>query len=234
MEHLIIPLSFDKKNFVEEKDFFTFKGLAAAFGNIDFNGDRLHKGATIETIAERKVSGKFFPCLWMHDTAQPLGIFTDLEELTEGLLVSGKLPKEDTVVHGRIIPQMKIGSIQELSLGFIAEEWFFDDDGIRNLTKIKIIEISLITAGIAANDRANVTEMKSIDCDSFLKLTEREMEKKFKEGVILTGSGAKKLISALKKSGALRDEAEPKHRDDVINWAEMKASIDKLNTKVKG
>jgi HK97 family phage prohead protease len=172
MEKIIVPFQIETKNFVEEKDFFTFKGHGAVFGNIDFGNDRIHPGAFIETISELKVKNKNIPVLWQHDRDVPLGVFISLAEDEKGLFVEGKLPKEDTFVHGRVMPQMKIGSVRELSIGFIPIEWHHDENGTRNLTQIKLIEISLVT--MAMNELATVTDMKSVVSFEDLPLADRD------------------------------------------------------------
>src|SRR4051812_285433 len=63
-----------------------FEGYAAVFNNVDFDGDKIIKGAFKRTIDLKK--GKF-PVLWQHDVKQPVGVNVEAEEDDFGLLVKG-------------------------------------------------------------------------------------------------------------------------------------------------
>ena len=48
--------------------------------------------------------------------SEPIGKSVELFEDNIGLFVKAKLPKEDDLVKGRVVPQMKVGSINEITL----------------------------------------------------------------------------------------------------------------------
>ncbi len=164
----VIP--FEIKQIEEDKsgDFFRFKGLASTFGNVDFGGDIVQPGAFDGTIANLKANArpipglpgefKLLPILWQHNMREPLGSFTSLRTVPQGLEVEGVMPKADTFVSGRVIPQMHAGSVGEMSIGYIAKQTSRDGEGNRLLEEIMLFETSLVT--IAMNPKALVNEMK--------------------------------------------------------------------------
>ena len=64
--------------------------------------------------------------LWQHNTDEPIGIITEAREDEKGLFVAGKMPKNDSLVSGRVIPQMQIRSVDSMSIGFRTKR--FEDD----------------------------------------------------------------------------------------------------------
>lgn len=159
LKKMVVP--FLVKEFGEEEDFFTFEGYASTFGNIDLGDDVVMPGAFKDTIDELKAKGGFLPVLWQHNHDHPLGIFFEMNEDEKGLFVKGRMPKDDTFVSGRVIPQMKVGSINQMSIGYSCwgEGSFSVVDGIRQLHKVQLWEASLVT--LPMNPEAVVTGMKT-------------------------------------------------------------------------
>jgi len=151
-----------------DPDFFFFEGLASTFGNVDRDGDIIKQGAF--DIAE--IRSESPPLLWVHDMSEPIGIFISFEVTPEGLFVKGKLPKSDDLVRGRVIPQMKIGSLKAMSIGFSIIDQIMEA-GRRIIEKLKLWEISLVP--IPANPLAVVTGMKTATTFQDLPLASREM-----------------------------------------------------------
>lgn len=162
---------FEVKQIEEDDRFFTFEGFASTFGNIDRTDDIIAQGAFADSLRDLKTNArpilaapefrKILPCLWQHRFGEPVGSFIEAEENTQGLFVKGILPKDDTFVTSRVVPQMKIGSVQDMSIGFITKRDEFDSDsGIRTLLEIDLLETSLVT--IPANPQANITGLKSL------------------------------------------------------------------------
>lgn len=158
MKRLCVP--FEVKEFNEEDLYFSFSGYAATFNNVDRGGDVILPGAftkTLGAIMAQSKEGKL-PILWQHDASVPLGVFTMLKEDPHGLYVEGRMPKADTFVTGRVMPQMKAGSIDSMSIGFITVDADYEDSK-RFLKEINLIETSFVT--IPMNTLAKVTSMKS-------------------------------------------------------------------------
>lgn len=165
MERLQVPFEL-KQVSEDDKRFFIFEGLASTFGNTDLVDDIVEKGAFLDSLAVRMPK-----VLWQHDTNEPIGMPESLFETEQGLLIKGKLPKNDTFVSGRVIPQMMIGSISSMSIGFTVKD-FEIRDGIRHLKEIDLFEISLVT--FPANPAATVNNFKSITHDKLSRITTRK------------------------------------------------------------
>ena len=161
-----------------DNEYFTFKGYASTFGNVDFGGDVVVKGAFRNTLMKRMPK-----LVYQHDIKQPLGIFTVVKEDEMGLYVEGKMPKSDTLVSGRVMPQMKIGSIDSMSISYNVVDSARDGDKFL-LKDLDLFEISVVT--LPMNTLAKVTGYKSYedfktikDVSNFLKsksLTKNEVE----------------------------------------------------------
>ncbi len=151
-----IDVSFEVKQIDDADDeFFRFEGLASTFGNIDLVNDIVVRGAFVDSLATKTPV-----VLWQHKSDSPLGMPEDIRETEEGLFLKAKLPKADTFVSGRVIPQIKVGSIRTMSIGFRVVERDFNEEGIRLLRKVDLLEVSLVT--FAANPLAALTGFKAI------------------------------------------------------------------------
>ena len=111
LEYKTFP--FEVKSFRQDEKYFYFEGYLSTFGNEDRGGDVAVKGCTIESLKEHTPS-----LLWSHKGDEPLGVFDSLVEDEFGLYVKARMPIDDTLVKGRIIPQMEIGSIKSMSIGY--------------------------------------------------------------------------------------------------------------------
>lgn len=151
-----IDVSFEVKQIDDGDDeFFRFEGLASTFGNIDLVNDIVVRGAFVDSLATKTPV-----ILWQHQSGTPLGMPEDIRETEEGLFLKAKLPKSDTFVSGRVIPQIKVGSIRTMSIGFRVVERDFNEEGIRLLRKVDLLEVSLVT--FAANPLAALTGFKAV------------------------------------------------------------------------
>ncbi len=152
-----LDFDFEIKALTETKDddYFRFEGLASTFLNIDHGRDIVLPGAFTESLKE------ITPViLWQHSSYEPIGMPEECREVPEGLYLRGMLPKSDTFVSGRVIPQLKIKSITKMSIGYRAIEWKIDSaNDVRILEKVKLREVSLVT--FPMNDKADITGFKS-------------------------------------------------------------------------
>lgn len=170
------------KSVDDSEDYFIFEGYASTFGNVDRGDDIIVRGAFTETISELEKNAtpilgtkykKMMPALWQHDWAQPIGSFIEMAEDEKGLFVKALLPKDDDFVKGRVIPQMKAGSISDMSIGFMIVEHSYEKS-IRKLEKVELYETSLVT--IPMNPKAKVTNFKSVTPFQDLPLADRGRE----------------------------------------------------------
>jgi len=124
-------------------------GYLSNFGNKDFDGDIIEKGAFKKTLTERKSNILF---LNQHDWKQPHGGFTTLIEDEKGLyfestpLVKGVTYSEDA------LKLYEAGIIKEHSIGFVTINDEYDDKSqTRYIKEIKLYEGSNVTMGSNSN-----------------------------------------------------------------------------------
>ena len=85
--------------------------------------------------------------LWQHDPKQPIGVWTRLQEDTQGLYVEGRLTLGVTKADEAYL-LLKEGALESLSIGFRTIEALQDKERkARLLLNIDLIEISLVTFG---------------------------------------------------------------------------------------
>lgn len=170
---LSIPFEIIETKEIEEKSgkkFFTFKGYGSTFGNMDLVRDIMVRGAFLRSLSIRMPI-----LLWQHDMREPIGVFDKCYEDEKGLCVEAKMPIADDLVRGRVMPQMDIGSVKSMSIGYTTKVYEYDkEQNVYYLKDVDLWEISLVT--IPANPQALVTDMKSLkeasnirELESYLK-----------------------------------------------------------------
>lgn len=139
-----------------------FSGYGSVFGVVDSYKEVVAPGAFLESIEDTKAKGRTFPVLWQHMTREPIGSW-DIESLKEddhGLFGDGELWLPDAPYARIAFRGMQTRSITGLSIGYYVRESSFDQKtGIRTLTKLDLIEISIVT--VPANDEARTDTIKS-------------------------------------------------------------------------
>lgn len=139
-----------------------FTGYGSVFGVVDSYNEVVAPGAFLESIEEAKAKARTFPVLWQHRTDEPIGSW-DIESLKEddrGLFGAGGLWLDDAPYARIAYRGMKSRSITGLSIGYYVRESSFDEKTrIRTLTKLDLVEISIVT--VPANDEARTDVIKS-------------------------------------------------------------------------
>lgn len=221
-----INVAFEIKQTEESDGFFRFEGLASTFGNTDLVNDIVERGAFLKSIA-----AKLPIILWQHDMAEPIGMPEEIRETPDGLFIRGALPLEDDFVRGRVKPQMKVGSIRTMSIGFRVPKGGFeiDSDGVRRLKEIDLLEVSLVT--FPANPQAMVTGFKAgnsitVKDLSFINSdinTAKKLEKALSESGLFSVNAAKKLVACLNSC-----ESEADNTDNVENIKRLNSMVAKI------
>lgn len=238
-------VDFDTKRLEEDQDKFTFEGLASTFGNVDLVGDIVDQGAfadSIQRLGDRaKARGKrgLMPVLFNHNSSKPLGVFVELRETDQGLFATGEMPKTSRLVSDEIVPQMKIGSIDSMSIGFTIDEQRFDGD-VRVLQKVSLVETSLVTANFAANPQAAITDLKSLrlTLDDLQEddVDLREIERRLRQGVPLSKSLAERVAPMLmefrRDPEIQQKRREPASSGKGADEGDAWSSLDKILTEV--
>ena len=210
---------FEVKATAYEADNFTFEGYASTFNNVDHGDDIVIRGAFSNSLTKNSQ----VPILWQHQMSEVIGVSVQLYEDDKGLFIKGNLPKDDTLVSGRIIPQMKVGSIKEMSIGFFTKNYDRAKDGIRLLKEIDLFEVSLVTK--AMNSQALVTGFKSFE-------TLRDIEQTLKDNGF-SSNEAKTLISKIKEFSSQRDASEDNQRDADATKQKIITDLNNLINNLK-
>lgn len=229
-----LSVDFEVKQILEEDtEFFIFEGLASTFGNIDLVDDIVMPGAFKESLETRTPV-----ILWQHNSHEPIGVPLEIREIDAGLFLKAKLPRADTLVSGRIIPQIKIKSITKMSIGFRVKEFSIDEEGVRTLEKVDLMEISLVT--FPANPLASVTDFKCLDIDDVKEIkTCRQFEKALRDSGAFSNKAATLLASNFQ--GEL-DDQQPETDEDLeslkllskrIEDSEISAHIKSMSQKLE-
>lgn len=137
----------------------TFTGYGSVFGVEDSYGEVVAPGAFRDSLGELSAKGRRVPILWQHRTAEPIGIYSELTEDDHGLRLKGELAVGFDDLAKRAHGHMKMGSVTGLSIGYWVRESSYDEKtGVRTLTKLDLVEVSLVT--FPANDEARIDAIK--------------------------------------------------------------------------
>ncbi|RLC69268.1 MAG: HK97 family phage prohead protease [Chloroflexi bacterium] len=225
---IVVPFEITKSEVIKNDEtgdeFFHFKGYASTFGNIDKANDVVVKGAFVNSINIHKSRNEDFPALWQHDTHTPIGVLpvVDMFEDSKGLFVHGILPLEDTFVSGRVKPQMKVGSVRKMSIGFNIVEATDEKDSetnmwIRFIKEADLMEISLVT--FPCNTEADITEVKH-NKDEVKKMIEEikdlsGVETLLKERGGFSANESKSIVSKISELKTAARDAEQKAAEEA-------------------
>lgn len=153
----------------------TFTGYGSVFNIEDGGGDIVIPGAFAESLTSQKAAGRLPAMLWQHRSAEPIGVYTAMEEDAVGLKVSGKLALK-TARGAEAYELMKMGALSGLSIGYRSRDDSYDRvTGIRTLKKLDLLELSLVTfpmndASRVASVKGSIEELKTIrDVEEYLR-----------------------------------------------------------------
>jgi HK97 family phage prohead protease len=151
----------EEKALQEEMDYFSLKGYAATYDR-DRVDDVIVPGAFKKCLERMNETGDSLQLYFNHDLkAPPIGAIVSCSEDRKGLKYEAHLPKDDTFVRDRIVPQIKRRALKSNSFGYKVKEFERrKSDGARLLKTIDIFEISVV--GIPANPAANIDSIKGI------------------------------------------------------------------------
>lgn len=130
----------------------TISGIAWPFGQPDRVGDVIEKGA----FAGAPVP---LPMLFGHDGNDPIGAWSEAKETDAGLELSGHLLVKDLHRAREVNALVKAGAVRGISIGFITQKSAPRSRGGRTITKLELVEASLVA--IPMHPGARVTSAKS-------------------------------------------------------------------------
>jgi uncharacterized protein len=196
----------------------TFVAYGSTFGNEDFGGDVMVKGAFTKSLQETPAEKVYM--FYNHDKKEIIGEYTSIQEDEHGLLIEGKLFKDNIQRAKETYFLMKKGLINKFSIGYQVVKKSFES-GKRMLEEVKLIEVSPVT--FPMNEEANLLTVKSND------LTKRDLEKTLRDVVGLSQKEAKSLIAG-GWDVMKRDVTEQPKEEKADEWLLIS---NELNTKLR-
>ncbi len=135
------------------------EGLASTWGGPpDLHGDIIQRGAFQESLTEHEAAGTTPAMLFGHSSSEPIGKWVQIRETDAGLEVIGQLAMGVQKAQ-EALELAEMGALG-LSIGFrpITQK---AHQGGNLITKVYLGEVSVV--GLAANSRARITSVKSLD-----------------------------------------------------------------------
>lgn len=134
------------------------EGIAWPFGSADRVGDVIEKGAITAPTS--------LPMLFAHDQGQVIGVWDQIEETDQGLIVKGRLLIEDVTRAREVRAMISAKAVSGLSIGFVTTKATPRAKG-RTITALTLHEISVVA--VPCHPGAQITSMKSDDTAITLK-----------------------------------------------------------------
>ena len=160
-------MAFSAKDYAYDGQSRTISGYGAIFNNVDRQGDVLLPGCFAKSIQERgplsDANGKIL-FLWQHESDQPLGRITVLQEDAKGLYFEAVI--DEIELGDRCIKQLESGTLNQFSIGFsyVWDSVRYDDARDAYLVgEVKLYEISVVS--IAANPETEYLGLKADGAD---------------------------------------------------------------------
>jgi HK97 family phage prohead protease len=127
-------------------------GYASVFDTVDSQNDMVEKGA-FENIKSENIK-----LLWQHDVSRPIGVIKSACEDDYGLKIEAEINNKTTC--GKEASELiKQKAVDGLSIGFCTEDFEYNNQGIRLLKRIDLMEISIVT--FPSNKRAGIRVVKA-------------------------------------------------------------------------
>lgn len=133
----------------------SFIGNLSTYGNVDYGGDVVEKGAFDSSLSRK---GNVYPLLWQHDQTKPIGQL-QIIGTEDALTIKAKLNLEVSKAK-EAYALLKAGDISGLSMGYWPTKFSYDQDGIRHLTEVELFEGSVVT--FPMDPEAQVTRVKTM------------------------------------------------------------------------
>lgn len=202
-----------------------FTAYASVFGNADWYGDVVEKGAFLKSIRNHKKNDTMPALLWQHDTDDVCGKILEAKEDDYGLLITGQF-NLDSDCGKNTYATVKAGDVKTLSIGFNTIKWEYMDakkpfDG-RRLFELELWECSIVTfpANMAAKIQAVKGQRPTIR--EFESILMREGFTR-KDAQIISTKGFKALSAEEPEPEAMRDAGQGDDNEGVLTTEQMES-----------
>jgi HK97 family phage major capsid protein/HK97 family phage prohead protease len=125
-------------------------GIAWPFGSPDRVGDVIEKGAFNAPAT--------LPMLFAHDHTQVIGVWTEIRETAQGLIIKGRLLKDTVQRAAEVYSMIKEGAASGLSIGFETKTAKARQRG-RTITGLILYEVSVVA--VPCHPDAQITSIKA-------------------------------------------------------------------------
>ena len=137
---------------IAAEDSGTIVGRAWAYGTPDRYGDEVLPGAF-------KGAKMPLPMLFSHDVMEPVGTWTEAEEKSDGLYLTGQLLVAEVARAREVLALIKAGAVKGISVGFNPIKFTSKPSGGRVYSRAELLETSLVV--VPAHPGARVISAKS-------------------------------------------------------------------------
>jgi HK97 family phage prohead protease len=140
----------------------TVRALVSTWDVVDFQGDRVRRGAFLNSIAEWEASGDKMPFLWSHQWSDPmahLGVVNSMRETDRGLEVEAEILDDNEFANQvkRLIEQRRV---TQYSFAYDSIRERMMEDGSNELLELKLIEAGPTLSG--ANPYTDTLSRKAV------------------------------------------------------------------------
>ncbi|CCB65385.1 HK97 family phage prohead protease [Hyphomicrobium sp. MC1] len=144
--------------FLATTDQGVFEGHASIFGVQDSYGDVIKRGAFKACLKAFESAGRMPLMLYSHDPSRPVGVWEQIAEDEKGLHVQGRLLRD--IPDGDLAYKLLMGkALDGLSIGFRVVDASRDTSGVRTISQIDLVEISLVS--LPAMPGARIEQVRS-------------------------------------------------------------------------
>lgn len=203
----------------------TFTARAVTYGVVDDYNTRFVRGVFNDGLADH------LPVIaWAHSWDEPIGRVTDWEERDDGLYITGRFSDPEAVPRARqAISQLSDGTLTDVSVGFSRLEDTRAEDGIVDITRAVLDEVSVVLRGAVPGAQVLSIRTPAGQIDEHQWLT---VARKLAAGELTTAE-AKAALTIVAETGEGPPVADPGDDDpgDAAAEAERIAELEALDAE---
>lgn len=208
------------KSFSQEGNDGVFQGILSTYGNVDLVGDICERGCFDSTIAAKGLRN--YPLRREHDPTRSIGTF-DIIDSTDALRIEGHICLSTQDGHDTFeLMKFRGGAaLNGLSIGYYAKSFHYDENGVRHLDDVELLEGSIVgepanpEARIQAKSRRLARMSRYARCEFLKSLTEEQRNQALSELDKLDEEDGKEAPAEDRKpEGETPDDPKPDEGDD--------------------
>lgn len=221
------------KSFSQEGNDGVFQGVLSTYGNVDLVGDICERGCFDSTIAAKGLRN--YPLRREHDPTRGIGTF-DIIDSTDALRIEGHICLSTQDGHDTFeLMKFRGGAaLNGLSIGYYAKSFHYDENGIRHLDDVELLEGSIVgepanpEARIQAKSRRLAKMSRYARCKFLKELTEEQRNAALAELDALDEEDGKELPEEEPKPDEEKPD-DPDTGDDVGKACKPDGKADETN-----